>query len=118
MSRICAILFITLCTLSCLGAIAVTCISFFSCLLNNPYTTNCSDYLGYYKYCCTNCTIFGYCTIYMYSAGAIVAQAILWAGFVVFGALAHCMNRRAMRDGYGDGDGIQMNSPFGGGGGF
>ena len=62
-----------------------------------PFDINCSPYLGYYKYCCDNCSIYRACTPYMYSAGAIVAQSILWVGFILFAALGHCMNRRHMR---------------------
>ena len=116
MSRICAILFVLLATGCCLGAIAVTIVSFYSCLLMQPYTQNCSIYLGYNKFCCRP-GICGYsqCTIYMYSGGAIAAQACLWFGFVVFAGIAHCCFRRSRQDD-GFGQGIQMNmtnSPMG-----
>lgn len=54
MSRPCAILFITIATLSCLGAIAVTVVAYYTCAFMSPYNVNCA-YLGYYKLCCTGC---------------------------------------------------------------
>lgn len=112
MSRCCSILFIIMATLCCLGAIAVTVIAYYTCLLMYPWNINCSAYTGYYKFCCNNCNPYTRsCTIYMYSAGSIVAQSCLWAGFVVFCALAHCMARRARRmemGGFGGAE-IQMN---------